>query len=174
MEPFVGEIIMFSGSYPPRGFALCDGQLLPISQHQALFTLLGTSYGGDGQTSFGLPDLRGRLPVHHGQGTGLSERTLGAHGGSETVVLDVHQMPPHSHSIRASTTIADAADPGAHVLATPSTEIYTDDTADTALDSSAVERSGAGEPHPNLMPYLAVHFCIALVGIFPARRTVAG
>lgn len=116
-DPFVGEIRMFAGDYAPEGWALCNGQLLSVSQYQTLFALLGTTYGGDGSSTFALPDMRGRLPVHFGQGTGLTPRTLGASGGSETVALSTAQMPSHGHTMQASADPASTTDPSGNVLA---------------------------------------------------------
>ena len=170
MEPFVGEIIMFGGNFAPRGYALCDGQLLAISQNQSLFVLLGTTYGGDGRTTFGLPDLRGRVPLHQGDGPGLTNQTIGSRAGVEGVTLSVNQVPAHSHVLKASTDSADAVDPIGKVLATSSPAIYKDGTADAALNGAALGASGGSQPHPNLMPFLSINFCIALVGIFPSRN----
>ena len=145
-EPFVGEIRMFAGNFAPRGWAFCDGQLLAVSQNDALFSLLGTIYGGDGRTTFGLPDLRGRIPIHMGHGPGLSERRLGAKGGEEKVTLTVNQLPSHG---------ADS---------------YINDTPIQSMASSSVTHTGGSRSHTNLMPFLCIHFIIALVGIYPSRH----
>lgn len=168
-EPFIGEIRMFAGNFAPRGWAFCDGQLLAINQNDALFSLLGTIYGGDGRTTFGLPDLRGRLPIHAGQGPGLSERRLGSTGGAESVTVTIGQFPGHNHGpLRASTGAADAADPTGAVLAEGSADIYVDESPDAALATSTTS-AGGSQAHTNLMPFVCVHFIIALVGIYPSR-----
>ncbi|MGD2115233.1 MAG: tail fiber protein [Acidobacteriota bacterium] len=171
-EPFVGEIRMFAGNFAPRGWAFCDGQLLAVSQNDALFSLLGTIYGGDGRTTFGLPDLRGRIPIHAGHGPGLSERRLGAKGGAEKVTLTVNQLPSHTHGpIRASGNPATEAQPENRVLARSVVDIYIDgEPGDTPLSSSSITNVGGSRSHTNLMPFLCIHFIIALVGIYPSRH----
>lgn len=170
-EPFVGEIRMFAGNFAPRGWAFCDGQLLAVSQNDALFSLLGTVYGGDGRTTFGLPDLRGRIPIHAGHGPGLSERRLGAKGGAEKVTLTVNQLPSHRHNWRASTVPATALSPGSNNLAQTVADIYRSDLdAPANLNSQATTKTGGSRSHTNLMPFLCVHFIIALVGIYPSRH----
>ena len=170
-EPFVGEIRMFAGNFAPRGWAFCDGQLLAVSQNDALFSLLGTIYGGDGRTTFGLPDLRGRIPIHAGTGPGLSPRRLGAKGGAEKVTLTVNQLPSHSHPMRASADPASGPNPQGDVLAETTTDrVYSDNAADAAMASSSISAVGGSRSHTNLMPYLCVHFIIALVGIYPSRH----
>jgi microcystin-dependent protein len=174
-EPFLGEIRMFAGNFAPRGWALCDGQILPISQYDALFSLLGTMYGGDGRTSFGLPDLRGRAPIHAGSGPGLTPRPVGQKGGAETVTLTVNQLPAHSHQaqIKADSTVATSDNPQKALLArnagsTPQYGI----TPNTALSDSAVTitSAGGGQSHPNMQPFLTVNYIIALQGIYPSRN----
>ncbi|WP_299866464.1 tail fiber protein [uncultured Hoeflea sp.] len=170
-EPFVGEIRMFAGNFAPRGWAFCDGQLLAVSQNDALFSLLGTIYGGDGRTTFGLPDMRGRLPIHAGQGPGLSERRLGAKGGAENVTLTVNQLPSHTHTPEASTNPATTPNPGNAVIAAGNAiEMFTADAADGNFSSNAITNVGGSRSHTNLMPYLCIHFIIALVGIYPSRH----
>lgn len=171
-EPFVGEIRMFAGNFAPRGWAFCDGQLLAVSQNDALFSLLGTIYGGDGRTTFGLPDLRGRIPLHAGTGPGLSPRRLGAKGGAEEVTLTVNQMPSHNHEpFRASGDRGNEANPGGNVLAeSPQIALYLEDPPSVSLDSGVITHVGGSRSHTNLMPYLCVHFIIALVGIYPSRH----
>lgn len=170
-EPFVGEIRMFAGNFAPRGWAFCDGQLLAVSQNDALFSLLGTIYGGDGRTTFGLPDLRGRIPIHAGHGPGLSERRLGAKGGAEKVTLTVNQMPSHGHPMQASSESATTANPQGEVLAETLTDrVYRPDSADTNMASSSITNVGGSRSHTNEMPFLCVHFIIALVGIYPSRH----
>ena len=179
MEPFLGEIIMFAGNFAPQGWALCDGQLLAINTNQALFSLLGTTYGGDGRTTFALPDLRGRLTMHPGSGPGLSTRRSGEKGGAETVTLTLQQMPSHNHTasgtIQAKNGRPDESNPGGTVPASLSqgAEGYAE-TSNTTMKADGVNvtvgNSGGSQPHNNLQPYQCVNFIIALVGIFPSRN----
>lgn len=170
-EPFVGEIRMFAGNFAPRGWAFCDGQLLAVSQNDALFSLLGTVYGGDGRTSFGLPDFRGRLPIHAGHGPGLSERRLGSKGGAEEVTLTVNQLPSHDHPLQGSSASANSLNPGGALLATAQSQVYFNrEETMTNLNAGSVGDSGGSRSHTNLMPFLCVHFIIALVGIYPSRH----
>jgi len=171
-EPFVGEIRMFAGNFAPRGWAFCDGQLLAVSQNDALFSLLGTIYGGDGRTTFGLPDMRGRLPIHAGHGPGLSERRLGAKGGAEKVTLTVNQLPSHGHGFFVRNATAIEGNPQDNLLGelAGGQLIYTEDTQDANLSSEAVTHVGGSRSHTNLMPFLCIHFIIALVGIYPSRH----
>lgn len=169
-EPFVGEIRMFAGNFAPPGWALCDGQLLAISQNDALFSLLGTIYGGDGRTTFGLPDMRGRIPIHAGHGPGLSERRLGSKGGAESVALTVNQLPSHSHRLRATSDAADDYSPSGKMLAEAVSEnVYIDNSPTENMNSNSITNVGESRSHTNLQPYLCVHFIIALVGIYPSR-----
>ena len=173
-EPFVGEIKMFAGNFAPRNYAFCDGQLLAISQNNALFSLLGTIYGGDGETTFGLPDLRGRVPLHTGQGTGLSSRPLGQRTGAEKVTLTTNQLPSHTHRA-ASTDAATLGDPGGNVTGdTGSTSLYRAGTEST-MHASAMQNSGGSQSHNNTMPFLGmpflgINFIIALFGVYPSRN----
>ena len=172
-EPFLGEIRIFAGNFAPRGWAFCQGQLLAISQNTALFSLLGTTYGGNGQTTFALPDLRGRSPVHWGSGPGLPPVSLGEQGGSETVTLIASQMPAHSHAVRASSELANAIAvdnglPGAKVRG--GLDIYTASGSPVALAAGTVSNTGATQPHSNLQPALALSLIIAVEGIFPSRN----
>ena len=171
-EPFVGEIRMFAGNFAPRGWAFCDGQLLAVSQNDALFSLLGTIYGGDGRTTFGLPDLRGRIPIHAGSGPGLSSRPLGAKSGAEKVTLTVNQMANHSHTMMASTAPATETRPGGNVTASDLAidAYYENSPAAAAMSSSAITAVGGSQSHTNLQPYLCVNFIIALFGIYPSRH----
>lgn len=171
-EPFVGEIRMFAGNFAPRGWAFCDGQLLAVSQNDALFSLLGTIYGGDGRTTFGLPDLRGRIPIHAGHGPGLSERRLGSKGGAEKVTLTVNQLPSHTHPAQASGDTATNPNPQGEVLSETVTDrVYRSDLPpDTNLTQDSITSVGGDQSHTNLMPFLCVHFIIALVGIYPSRQ----
>ena len=170
-EPFVGEIRMFAGNFAPRGWAYCDGQLLAVSQNDALFSLLGTIYGGDGRTNFGLPDMRGRIPIHAGSGPGLSDRRLGAKSGSETTTVNVDQLPAHTHP-SASTNSANEGNPAGNVVAdTGSKNIYADDAAPAVnFSSSSSQWVGGSQSHSNMMPYLCIHYIIALFGIYPSRQ----
>lgn len=174
-EPFVGEIKMFAGNFAPRGYAFCDGQLLAVSQNDALFSLFGTIYGGDGRTTFGLPDLRGRIPLHQGQGPGLSERKLGSKGGAENVTLTLNQTPSHSHTAQASNNPADSAALNGKVLAKgveATDTFYVAPVAgqQRAMVQGMVANTGGSQPHSNLMPTLCIHFIVALVGIYPSRH----
>ena len=174
-DPFLGEIIMFGGNFAPRGWALCDGQRLPISQNSALFSLLGTTYGGDGRTDFALPDLRGRVPMHAGTGPGLSSRALGAKGGVENVTLTVSQIPTHNHTITVpiSEETADQNSPSGNYLAEPENDPIYHDTAATGpgntLGGAIASNTGGGQDHDNMQPWLTVNFIIALQGVFPSR-----
>ena len=176
-EPFIGEIKIFAGNFAPRSYAFCNGQLLPIAQNTALFSLFGTIYGGDGRTTFGLPNLQGRIPVHAGQGPALTRRHLGERGGVKTVTLTSDQMPRHSHRIDlarllATSNVANTSDPSGNRLA--AAEIYSYDWASSELHadslSDEVEPAGGGQPHTNMPPYLAVNFIVALQGIYPSRN----
>jgi len=170
-EPFVGEIRMFAGNFAPRGWALCDGQLLAVSQNDALFSLLGTIYGGDGRTTFGLPDMRGRIPVHAGTGPGLSPRRLGAKFGAESVTLTVNQMPSHSHPLQVTTDNGPDANPAGNALAGSTLlEAYADETPVENMANSSVTHVGGSRSHTNLMPFLCINFIIALFGIYPSRH----
>jgi len=170
-EPFVGEIRMFAGNFAPRGWAFCDGQLLAVSQNDALFSLLGTIYGGDGRTTFGLPDLRGRIPIHAGEGPGLSLRRLGSKSGAEKVTLTVNQLPSHTHPMKASSDPAVVPNPQGAMLGTSNViELYSGDPADSNMSTNAITAVGGSRSHTNLMPYLCIHFIIALVGIYPSRH----
>lgn len=171
-EPYVGEIRMFAGNFAPRGWAFCDGQLLAVSQNDALFSLLGTIYGGDGRTTFGLPDLRGRLPIHAGTGPGLSPRRLGAKGGAEKVTLTVNQMPSHNHDFKGTNDLSSSPNPEAHVVSR-STDVdayIKNEVVDQNLNSDTLTKIGGSQSHTNMMPYLCVHFIIALFGIYPSRH----
>ncbi|MCA1592527.1 MAG: tail fiber protein [Acidobacteria bacterium] len=171
-EPFIAEIRMFGGNFAPRGWALCNGQILPIAQNTALFSLLGTTYGGNGQTTFALPDLRSRIPVHAGQGPGLSNYSLGQGGGNESVTLNVNQMPPHNHQAFATAAEeAPSSKPAGKLLSTATQGTIYDPTPDgTALNPNMIGPTGGGQPHDNIQPYLTVNFIIALEGIYPSRN----
>jgi microcystin-dependent protein len=170
-DPFVGEIRMFAGSFAPRGWALCDGQLLTVSQNDALFSLLGTTYGGDGRTTFGLPDLRGRIPIHQGQGPGLSSRRLGSKSGAERVSVAANEVASHNHPWYASADPAEDTDPAGHTVATATgTDLYGTVGPKTMDPQAITPGTGGGQPHGNLMPFLCIHFIIALFGIYPSRQ----
>lgn len=163
LEPFIGEIIMFGGDFAPRGWALCDGQLLPINQNQSLYSLLGTTYGGDGKATFALPDLRGRFPLHPGLGPGLTPRGLGETGGAETATLAVNQIPPHRHTMPAPQKVL-VRGTGDQV------EGITVGGDQGAAGEGATGDTGGGQPHNNMSPFLAVNFIIATEGIYPSRN----
>lgn len=169
-DPFVAEIRIVPFNVVPRGWASCDGQLLPLAQNTALFSLLGTTYGGNGTSNFALPDLRGRAPMHPGQGPGLSLHDLGESGGQETVTLLESEIPAHTHTLRAASTAGDAATPGpATSLARSSGGALYQDAQDATLAPTALSATGGGQPHNNMQPYLTCFFIIALQGVFPPR-----
>jgi microcystin-dependent protein len=169
MEPFIGQIQLFGFGWAPRGWALCDGSLLSISSNTALFSLLGTTYGGDGRTTFALPDLRGRVPVGQGQGPGLTNRTLGEVGGEEAVTLTVQQIAPHNHGIQASGSAASKS-PAGQVPAFTSAGSSYGASDGTQMAPGMATNTGGGQPHDNMPPYLGACYCIALVGIYPSRN----
>ena len=165
-QPYVGEIRMFAGNFAPAGWMFCEGQLLPISENETLFQLIGTTYGGDGESTFALPDLRGRIPLHQGNGLILAET-----GGAEEITLTVNQIAAHSHPLLASGNNASTAAPASSVLATVPTfgiRPYGSDNPKTTLNASAVGPIGGSQPHTNFQPYLCVDFIISLFGIFPS------
>ncbi len=172
-EPFVAEIRIFPFNFAPKGWAFCDGQLLPISQNTALFSLLGTTYGGDGKSNFALPNLQGNVPIHPEQGPGLEDYFLGEQSGVDSVTLLQSQMPLHSHALRDTTATAEQNAPGANSVLAQSTggSAYQSNTSSSLvpMSPSAVAPNGSGFPHNNLQPYLTLNFCIALQGVFPAR-----
>ena len=169
--PFVGEIRIFAGNFAPRGFAFCNGQLLPISQNTALFSLLGTNYGGNGQTNFALPNLQDRFPMHWGSGAGLTQRVVGESGGVATVTLLESEIPAHGHTPQASASAATLMSPtAASVLATPAAPAYGPVQDLLPLADEALQPTGGNQPHENRQPFLALNFVIALQGIFPSRN----
>jgi microcystin-dependent protein len=169
-DPFVAEIRIFPFNFAPRGWAWCDGQLLPIAQNTALFSLLGTTYGGDGRSNFALPNLQGRAPMQPGQGPGLSVRSLGGQGGVETVTLLESEIPSHTHQLLASLDDADLAIPSpGRSLAKASTNLYATGAPNVSMASEALGINGGSQPHNNMMPYLTFYFCIAMQGAFPPR-----
>ncbi len=164
-QPYVGEIRMFAGNFAPAGWMFCEGQLLPISENEVLFNLIGTTYGGDGQETFALPDMRGRLPIHSGNGFILAET-----GGVETVTLTTQQIPAHSHPLQVSQNNASVANAAGNVLAqTPSYTPYIAMPANSALDPNSCSMVGGNQPHDNFQPYLCLNFIISLFGIFPSQ-----
>jgi len=173
--PYVGEIRLLGFSRTPVGWEPCDGRLLPISQYEVLFMLIGTTYGGDGQSTFGLPDLRGRVPVHMGQGPGLSSRQIGENAGTERVTITVGQMPAHTHPMVATSAAANAVTPGTASLpgAVSGDTFYTTEPASSIavpLSAQAVGNAGGNQPHENTMPTLVLQYCIAWAGIFPTQN----
>ena len=169
-EPFIAEIRIFPYTFAPRGWANCDGQLLPISQNTALFALVGTIYGGDGRTTFGLPNLKGRGAMHPGRGPGLTSRRLGERGGVEEVTLSEAQMADHTHAMQASTSVGNQAGPAGGVFARPQGALpYHAATNLVDLNDAALLAKGGGQGHLNEQPFLTLRFCIALQGIFPSR-----
>ncbi len=168
-EPFLAEIRMVGFNFAPRGWALCDGQILPINQNQSLYSLLGTTYGGDGRTSFALPDLRGRTPIHTGSDGFGPFHTLGQKSGEETHTLTTSEMPQHDHILTASNTDGNTANTNNNILAREVGDPYTTPSNLIGV-SSAITNVGGGQAHNNMMPYLAVNFCIALQGLFPSRN----
>ena len=172
MDPFVAEIRIFPFNFPLKGWAFCNGQLLPLSQNTALFSLLGTTYGGDGKSNFALPDLQGNVPMHPGQGPGLSLHDLGEVGGSETVSLLESEIPAHSHVLMASADPANAQIPSSQLTLARSSggsAYSTTLTGLTAMAPQALAPAGGSLPHNNLQPYLTLNFCIALQGVYPPR-----
>lgn len=171
-EPFIAEVRIFAGNFAPRNWAFCNGQLLPISQNTALFSLIGTTYGGDGHTTMALPNLQGRAPMHPGRGPGLTARRLGERGGSETITLSEAQMPNHTHTMRASTALAASRDPeGAALARSRGAAAYQDQTSQnlTSMASQTLQNSGGSQPHNNMQPFLTLNFIIALAGLYPSR-----
>ena len=179
-NPFIGEISMFGGNFAPRGWAKCDGQLLPISTYSALFSLLGTTYGGDGRTTFALPDLRGRAPIHMGHGPGLSDRRLGSRGGTEYNVLNITQLPNHDHNVTAQFSLnaarnpQDSSNPAGNSLG--AANIYDSDVSPTVslkegsvTGNVSIHNTGGNQPINNMEPYATINYIIALQGVYPSR-----
>lgn len=169
-EPFIGQIKVFGFNFPPRNFASCDGQLLPINQNQALFSLLGTTFGGNGQTTFALPDLRGRAAIHFGQGAGLSNYSLGQRSGQENHTLTTNEIPQHTHTAIASTNTADQTYPPNNLWANAGSAAGFNVTGGSIMNTQSMAPTGGSQPHNNMAPYLVVNFSIALTGIFPSRN----
>ncbi len=170
-EPFIGQITIFAGNFAPRGWAFCDGQILSIAQNTALFSILGTTYGGNGQTTFALPDLRGRAPVSAGQGPGLSNYVLGQQGGSETTTLNITQIPAHAHTTQvfSNTDPATSTTPTNTVLANSGEVPIYANSSNQTLAGPTTGQSGGSQPFNNVQPYLPLNYIIALQGIFPSR-----
>lgn len=172
-EPFIGQIILFAGTFAPRGWAFCQGQLLSIAQNTALYSIILTNYGGNGQTTFALPDLRGRYAMQPGQGPGLSPRVLGEQGGTETVTLNANQMPAHTHSFAATSDVGASTVPnGAFVAASSAYEEATrfGSVANTTMNPASIGIAGGSQPHNNMSPFLGVNYIIAMEGIYPSRN----
>jgi microcystin-dependent protein len=171
-EPFIAEIRIFAGNFAPRGWAFCNGQLLPVSQNTALFSLIGTTYGGDGRTTTALPNLEGRAPMHPGRGPGLTDKRLGERGGVEMVTLSEAQMPNHTHTLRALSDPADLFGPQNRSLArSRNGAAYQSDSSANLVDmaSQSLPNTGGSQPHNNMQPFLTMNFIIALVGLYPSR-----
>jgi microcystin-dependent protein len=171
-EPFIAEIRIFAGNFAPRNWAFCNGQLLPISQNTALFSLIGTIYGGDGRTTTALPNLQGRAPMHAGQGPGLSNRRIGENGGVENVTLTLGQMPNHNHAMTASPNPGETPEPGttSALARSVGSSIYGADSNLVAFDAATMPNAGGSQAHNNLQPFLTLNFIIALAGLYPPRN----
>jgi microcystin-dependent protein len=170
-QPYVGEIRMFAGNFPPNGWMFCEGAPLPISENDVLFQLIGTTYGGDGQETFNLPDLRGRVPVHQGTNPATGTTfTLGEQGGGESVTLTVQQMPQHNHALTATTAVGTQPNPGGNLLAnSQGPQPYIQENPDNSLSAQILTPVGGSQPHENMQPYLGINFIISLFGIFPSQ-----
>jgi microcystin-dependent protein len=179
-DPFLGEIMLFAGTFAPRGYALCNGQLLSISQNTALFSLLGTTYGGNGQTTFALPDLQGRFPLHAGSGPSLTSHQLGQQGGSENTTLTTAQLPSHTHPLVVSSAAATSSSPAGNILAVANGRTTSNDdnvttnayaaSGTATVNTNAIGATGSGQPVSLVNPYLALNFCIAIEGLYPSRN----
>lgn len=169
-EPFIGEIRMFAGNFAPNGWMFCEGQTLPISENDALFTLIGTTYGGDGQETFNLPNLASRVPIHMGTGPDGTTYQLGEMAGTEQETLTVQQIPNHTHPLSASTSAGTTNSPANKVIAaSPSVTIFIEDSPDNALNPNSVTPAGGSQPHENTQPFLCINFILSLFGVFPQQ-----
>lgn len=168
-DPFIAEVRIFAGNFPPRGWAFCDGQVLPINQNTALFSLIGTTYGGDGRTTTALPDLQGRAPMHPGRGPGLTSRRLGDRAGTTTETLSQLQLPSHKHAISAPEGEANSTTASGNTWGVSEDGDNFRNSPDIAMSGMALAASGGGSPHNNLQPYLVMNFIIALIGLYPSR-----
>ena len=168
-EFFIGQVSMYGFDFPPKGWAMCNGQLLAINQNQALFSLLGTTYGGNGVQTFGLPDLRGRTPLHFGNGAGLTPRTQGERSGEENHTLLTQEVPPHTHALNASKDAGSSFIPNNNFIANANLPIAATGTP-VAMIAGGIGNAGGSQAHTNIQPYLVINFCIALTGIFPSRN----
>lgn len=169
-EPFLAEVRMVGFNFAPRGWAFCDGQILPINQNQSLYSLLGTTYGGDGRTTFALPDLRGRTPIHTGRSDGGQEHRLGQKSGEETHTLATNEMPNHTHVLQGTNNPPTSDQPTGHVLSRAAGTIYGEFGTPEAMGVGSVTNVGGSQAHDNMQPYLALNFCIAIQGLFPSRN----
>ena len=170
-EPFVGEIRIFGGTFAPAGWAMCQGQSMPISENETLFNLIGTTYGGDGQETFNLPDLQGRAPMHMGQGPGITQNyTEGEAAGVESVTLTTNQIPLHTHPMIASQALGNVTQPTGNIMAQNNTiSNYIEDVTDANFNANVVQPTGGSQPHDNMQPYLVLTFIISLFGVFPSQ-----
>jgi microcystin-dependent protein len=168
-QPYVGEIRMFAGNFPPNGWMFCDGNTLPISENETLFQLIGTTYGGDGESTFNLPDLRGRVPIHQGTGSSGTNYQMGEMSGVETVTLTTQQMPQHNHALTATQTAGTQANPGGNILSnSQGPQPYLQENPDGQLNGQAIQPTGGSQPHENMQPYLGLNYIISPFGIFPS------
>lgn len=169
-QPYVGELRIFAGNFAPAGWMFCEGQLLPISENETLFQLIGTTYGGDGQSTFSLPDLRGRLPIHQGTSNGTTYQ-IAETGGAEEVTLSISQIPSHSHPMLGASGNGSQANPKNNVLASSTlVKLYSGEAADTAMAATSITSVGGSQPHTNFQPYLCLNYIISLFGIFPSQN----
>ncbi|WHU04198.1 MULTISPECIES: phage tail protein [unclassified Sphingomonas] len=170
-QPYVGELRIFAGNFAPAGWMFCEGQLIPISENETLFNLIGTTYGGDGQSTFALPDLRGRLAIHQGTGSSGTNYTLAETGGAEEVTLSINQIPAHSHPLLGASGNGTQANPKNNVLASSTlVKLYSGEAADTAMSATSITSIGGSQPHTNFQPYLCLNYIISLFGIFPSQN----
>jgi microcystin-dependent protein len=169
-EPFLAEVRIVGFNFAPRGWAFCDGQILPINQNQSLYSLLGTTYGGDGRTTFALPDIRGRVPIHVGRSNGGGDHREGQKSGEETHTLAVNEMPQHKHALSSTNSVASSSNPQNHFPARAAADIYGNASSLGNFASGTISNVGGGQAHENMQPYLALNYCIALRGLFPSRN----